>query len=349
MKKAIATLLMLGLTVSMVSGCGSKETTSKPAAAEETTTEDTADAEDSGEEEAAETAVTWAPEKSVSIVCLSASGGGSDINTRAVIDTFKEIGIDTDFVVDYKNDGGGAVGWQYVADAKKDDYLLMCYGFGDVINQVDADMFGVDSYKAVAVVSAEQEVLLSTPQCKYEDFNAAVEAAKAGTVVTIAGSGGVDPITYQKVIAAAGLTEDQMPYVQHNSTGEAIVTMLGNHADFVVAKPSSCISYVESGELVPYVAFQSEHFAAPLDTAPTAEELGLGDIKSPMWRGFAVPKTISDEAYAYYCDIFQQLVDSPEWTAEYVDKYAASPVFLIGQEAQDYMQASEDDYRELKK
>ena len=179
MKKAIATLLMLGLTVSMVSGCGSKETTSEPAAAEETTTEDTADAEDSGEEEAAETAVTWAPEKSVSIVCLSASGGGSDINTRAVIDTFKEIGIDTDFVVDYKNDGGGAVGWQYVADAKKDDYLLMCYGFGDVINQVDADMFGVDSYKAVAVVSAEQEVLLSTPQCKYEDFNAAVEAAKS--------------------------------------------------------------------------------------------------------------------------------------------------------------------------
>ena len=50
MKKAIATLLMLGLTVSMVSGCGSKETTSEPAAAEETTTEDTADAEDSGEE-----------------------------------------------------------------------------------------------------------------------------------------------------------------------------------------------------------------------------------------------------------------------------------------------------------
>ena len=125
--------------------------------------------------------------------------------------------------------------------------------------------------------------------------------------------------------------------------------MLGNHADFVVAKPSSCISYVESGELVPYVAFQSEHFAAPLDTAPTAEELGLGDIESPMWRGFAVPKTISEEAYAYYCDIFQQLVDSQEWTAEYVDKYAASPVFLIGQEAQDYMQASEDDYRELKK
>lgn len=123
MKKAIATLLMLGLTVSMVSGCGSKETTSEPAAAEETTTEDTADAEDSGEEEAAKTAVTWAPEKSVSIVCLSASGGGSDINTRAVIDTFKEIGIDTDFVVDYKNDGGGAVGWQYVADAKK---MIIC-------------------------------------------------------------------------------------------------------------------------------------------------------------------------------------------------------------------------------
>lgn len=349
MKKEIATLLTVGLTLSMITGCGAKEEKAASTTAE-TVAETPEKAAERPAEDAAkprEEAVGWKPDKSVSIVCLSSAGGGSDINTRAVIETFGKIGVDADFVVDYKNDGGGAVGWQYVAEAKGDDNLLMCYGFGDVINQVDANLYGVDSYKAVAVVSAEQEVLLSTPECKYADLKEAVEAAKAGTVVTIAGSGGVDPITYAKLLEVTGLTEAQMPYVQHNSTGEAVVTMLGNHCDYVVAKPSSCISYVESGELVPYVAFQQERFAAPLDTAPTIQELGFDAVESPMWRGFAVPTTVSDEAYAYYCDIFTQLVESEEWMTDYVDKYAASPVFLIGQEAQDYMRASEDDYKAL--
>lgn len=348
MKKVIATLLTLGLTVSMLTGCGGSKTEEQPAnesTTEASTTEvSTAETEEPAEEE---TAPTWKPDKSVSIVCLSSAGGGSDINTRAVVDVFGKIGVDTDFVVEYKNDGGGAVGWQYVAEAKGDDNLLMCYGFGDVINQVDAGLYGVDSYKAIAVVSAEQEVLLATPECKYADFNEAVEAAKAGTVVTVAGSGGVDPITYKKILDVTGLTESQMPYVQHNSTGEAIVTILGNHADFVVAKPSSCISYVESGELIPYVAFQQDRFAAPLDVAPTIQELGYEAVETPMWRGFAAPPTISDEAYAYYCDIFKRLTESDDWMTEYVDKYAASPVFLIGEEAQEYMKASEDEYKAL--
>ena len=289
--------------------------------------------------------VSWTPSKSVSIVCLSASGGGSDINTRAVIDVMNKIGVDASFVVDYQNDGGGAVGWVNVAETTNDDHLLMCYGFGDVINQVGSNTgYGVDDYKAIAVVSAEQVLLLTTPDCKYASFEEAVEAAKSGTTVTIAGSGGVDPLAYSQMLEACGVTEDQMPYVQHNSTGEAVVTMLGNHCDYVICKPSSCISYVESGDLVPVVAFYSQRLDAPLDTAPTMEELGYTNVEAPMWRGFVAPTSISDEAYAYYCDIFTQLIESEEWMTEYVEKYAASPVFLIGEEAQTYMKESEDEY-----
>lgn len=287
----------------------------------------------------------WTPEKTVSIVCLSAAGGGSDINTRAVIDVFQKIGVDASFVVDYQNDGGGAVGWSTVAETKNDDYLLMCYGFGDVINQVTSDTgYSADDYKAIAVVSAEQVLLLSTPDCKYATFEEAVEAAKNGTSVSIAGSGGVDPLAYSKMLESCGLTEEQMPYVQHNSTGEAVVTMLGNHCDFVICKPSSCISYVESGDLVPYVALYTQRLEAPLDTAPTLSELGYTDVEAPMWRGFVAPTTISDEAYAYYCDIFTQLVESDAWAEDYVEKYAASPTYLIGEEAQAYMEQTEADY-----
>ena len=326
MKRLTALVFTLIMTLSLTA-CGSNTATNNSGNA--------ADGDSAG----------WTPEKTVSIVCLSASGGGSDINTRAVIDVFQKIGVDASFVVDYQNDGGGAVGWAAVAETKGDDHLLMCYGFGDVINQVTSGTgYGVDDYKAIAVVSAEQVLLLSTPDCKYASFEEAVEATKNGTPVSIAGSGGVDPLAYSKMLESCGLTEDQMPYVQHNSTGEAVVTMLGNHCDFVICKPSSCISYVESGDLVPYVAFYSERLDAPLDTAPTLGELGYTDIEAPMWRGFVAPTTISDEAYAYYCDIFTQLVESDTWAEEYVEKYAASPVYLIGEEAQEYMAQSEADY-----
>ena len=63
----------------------------------------------SGEAQTAE-AQAWKPDGTVSIVCLSSAGGGSDVNTRAVIDDFAKIGVDTSFVVEYLNDGGGAVG-----------------------------------------------------------------------------------------------------------------------------------------------------------------------------------------------------------------------------------------------
>ena len=301
----------------------------------------------SGEAQTAE-AQAWKPDGTVSIVCLSSAGGGSDINTRAVIDDFAKIGVDTSFVVEYLNDGGGAVGWTKVAEMKDDNNTLMCYGFGDVINQVKSGSpYGVDSYKVIAMVAAEQILLLQTPDCKYESFSAAVEAAKAGTVVSIGGSGGVDLIGYQKILDVTGLTDAQMPYIQHNSTGEAIVTELGNHSDYVVAKPSACISYVESGDLIPAVALCMEHLPAPLDTAPTMEELGFENIEAPMWRGFAAPPTISDEAFEYYCGIFKQLVDSAEWTEDYVEKYSASPLFMIGQEAQDYMKKTEEEYKAL--
>lgn len=329
MHKLIALALSCTMGLTLLTGCGKKE--GKPSS----------QSSNPGSSSVAEE--TFTPEKTISLVCVSSAGGGSDINCRAVIDTFGKIGVDANFIVDYKNDGGGAVGWQYTAKAD-DEYTVMCYGFGDTINMVKNTDFRMKDYRGVAVVSAEQLALLSTPDCKYADFKEAVEAAKNGTVVTIAGAGGVDLIIYNKLLEVTGLTEAQMTYVQHNSTGEAVVTMLGNHSDFVICKPSSSISYVESGELVPYVAFQQERFAAPLDTAPTISELGFEHIEAPMWRGFVVSANMPEAAYQYYCDIFQKLVDSPEWTADYVDKYAASPLFMIGDEANDYLVKAEAEF-----
>ena len=344
-KRAIAALVLA--SAMMLTACGGAATPAPAASSEAAPAASSEAAEPAAEAEApAEEAPAWKPDGTVTIVCLSSAGGGSDNNTRAVIEEFSKIGVDTNFVVDYQNDGGGAVGWTNVAETKGDDQLLMCYGFGDVINQVDSSSpYGAANYKALAIVCSEGELMLQTPDCPYADFKEAVEAAKGGKVVTIAGSGGVDPLAYKQLLDVTGLTEDQMVYVRHNSTSEAIVTELGKHADYVVAKPSSCQSYVESGDLVPTLVFAQEHFPAPLDTAVTLEELGFENVDVAMWRGFAAPTTISDEAYAYYCDIFQQLVDSPEWTADYIEKYNSSPLFLIGEDAQAHMEKTEEQYK----
>lgn len=286
----------------------------------------------------------WKPKGEVEFVVCSSAGGGSDIYTRKMIEIINKNGIsDTNFVVDYKTDGGGETGRQYVADARKGDQILVAMEFGGFANMLKNTAYRMDNYRCIAVVAEECQILLATPNCKYATIQDAIEAAKAGTVVSISGSGEADSMMYDLLRDQFGLTADQLTYIRCSSTSEAITNCLGDHCDYVFARASACISYAESGDLVPVIALQDNRFTGVLD-CPTIQELGYDLVKVPLWRGVCAPKKCSDEAYAFYCDIFGQMANSAEWQAEYCDVYQALKIIAIGDEATDYMVKSQEDY-----
>ena len=141
------------------------------------------------------------------------------------------------------------------------------------------------------------------------------------------------------------LDETQLTYIRCSSTGEAITNCMGGHCDYVFARASACISYAESGDLKPVVALQEQRFTGILD-CPTIGELGYDNVKVPLWRGVCAPKSCSDEAYAYYCDVFGKMALSEAWKTEYCDVYQAVPYALVGDAATEYMVNAQNEYLE---
>ncbi|MBO5493913.1 MAG: hypothetical protein J5974_11350, partial [Pyramidobacter sp.] len=139
---------------------------------------------------AAEAADGWKPDGEVKFVVCSSAGGGSDIYTRKMIDIINGEGIaDTKFVVDYMTDGGGESGRQYVSKARRGDRMLVAMEYGGFANMLLNTTFRIEDFRCVAVVAEECQILLATPKVKYASLKDAIEAAKNGTIVTIAGSG----------------------------------------------------------------------------------------------------------------------------------------------------------------
>ena len=164
-------------------------------------------------------------------------------------------------------------------------------------------------------------------------------------MVSIAGSGEADSMMYELLREQFGLDETQLTYIRCSSTSEAITNCMGGHCDYVFARASACISYAESGDLKPVVALQEQRFTGILD-CPTIGELGYDNVKVPLWRGVCAPKSCSDEAYAYYCDVFGKMALSEAWKTEYCDVYQAVPYALVGDAATEYMVNAQNEYLE---
>ena len=357
MKKTLSILLAAAFSACLLSACGNSqpaETTaaeapasagSEAAGSAGTKAADSGTAASDAGTKAAETeASKWVPQGEVKFIVTSKAGGGSDIYTRKMIEIINGNGIaDTNYVVDYMTDGGGESGRQYVADAKKGDQLLTAMEYGGFANMLLNTSYRIENFRCIAVVAEECQILLSTPDCKYSDLNAAIEAAKGGTIVSIAGSGQADQQMYELMMKEFGLDETQLTYIRCSSTSDAIVECMGNHADYVFARASACQSYAESGDLVPVVALQENRFKGALD-CPTIEELGFNLIKVPLWRGVCGPASMSDEAYEFYCECFRQMAESEEWLKGYCEVYGATSYKLIGADAEAYMKESQENY-----
>jgi len=130
------------------------------------------------------------------------------------------------------------------------------------------------NFKIIAIMAVDKQLLFKGADTKFAAFTDAITAAKAGTQVIIGGSKGDDVATYEALIAALGLTKDQMNYITYNSTSEAITAQLGGHVDFVMAKPAAASEYVTSGDLKPVLALSKERFGGNLADAPKLSEIG---------------------------------------------------------------------------
>lgn len=338
MRKLTALFLAVVLTALPAAGCGSSAQNEKPA--------------DSGQSPAAgadtEAATGWEPTGNITWYVTSSPGGGSDIFTRKITDIMTTGGlVSKTFLVTNKTDGGGEVGRLEVANTAKSaaNTTLLTFNSGDLMPMVENTGNRVENFTPIAIMAVDKQLIFKGEKAVYDTFEEAVEAAKAGTTVVIGGSKGDDIATYEKLIAEIGLTEEQMPYITYDSTGEAITAILGGHVDLVIAKPASSSEYVKAGRLMPVLALSTERFSGDFADAPTLSEAGdYNDVEVPVWRGVVGPKAMSEEAAAFWSAVLKQVSESEAWKTEYLETNMLISNYMDAAAAAAYMQQYQEEY-----
>jgi putative tricarboxylic transport membrane protein len=280
----------------------------------------------------------WAPTKNVEWIVTSSAGGGSSIFTQNIVEIIKAEGlVDQNIIINYKTDGGGAVGRRQVAGMKDEAYTLLTFNSGDLQPFSTIEGGDLDQVTPLAVMALDGQIILAKAGSEYQNADDVISALKGGKRLIMGGSKADDEAIFTAVKEQTG---GDIEYLRSDSTSEALTQLLGGHIDVAVAKPAASFDLVASGELVPIVAATAVRFGAPFD-APTLLELGY-DIEFTIWRGIVGPGDMPADAVAFWTDVFKKVTETDAWMDDYISKFLLNANHMGGDDAKEFMQKTED-------
>lgn len=290
----------------------------------------------------------WEPKKPVEFVVMAGKGGGADKAVRqlqAIIAKNKMSNVP--FTPVNKPGGSGAEALVYLKSKKGDDHTIMFTLNSFYTTPLRNEKLGVDITTFTPIGRMAEDTFLLWVHSDRKDINSVddfVKAAKAkGKDWIMAGTGknSEDNLLTDFLNSAYGL---QMKYVPYKGGGKVAKQLAGKNADSTVNNPSEQLGFFEAGTTKPLAAFTDERLALFKD-APTFKELGK-DFVYYMQRTVVGAPGMSDEAKAYYMDLFKKVFDSAEWQ-EYRTKKSLQGEFLSGQSLMDYWVKERDVHRAM--
>ena len=156
MKKVSALFVASAMTLALLSGCSGGSSSGSGAAS----------GSGSGSE-----AGSFTPEGTVTWVCTSSAGGGSDIFSRQITEILGPSGlglVDATMIVDNRTDGAGEIGRNYVATMREGDadVTLLTFNSGDLMPMCDNTDNRVENFTPLAVMAVDKQLMFkgdSTP------------------------------------------------------------------------------------------------------------------------------------------------------------------------------------------
>lgn len=336
-KKLLGALLTGAMVVSMFTGCGSNTASDNTSSANETKAETSAEASE-------ETKDTFKPTNNITFNVSSKAGGNSDLITRTMTDICTKEGLaDQPFVIVNNTDGGGNIVRINTHDTNDPDHTLLCFSSGDMQSMLDSDIgLTVDDFAPIAIMAADKQLIFGQADGKYTSFEDIKAAIDNGEKINVGGTKSNEKSTFDMFVKEIG-AEDSFNYMFYDSSAESITALMGGHIDLCMGSPAAAVTYVESGDIAPVIAFSDMRFSAPLDGAPTMEELGYNVVQSPMWRGVIASDKMSEEAQEYWNSVFEKVTETDAWN-DYLNTYLLSPYYQDLESTREIMKQSQEDY-----
>jgi len=261
------------------------------------------------------------PNKVVRIVVPYTAGGGTDLVTRIVADSFTQK-WGTQVIVDNRPGGGGSIGAEFVARSPADGYTLLVMPLDLVINTALIPNLSYDPIRDYAPISslvASNLIIAAHPSLAVKSIPELVRKAKSqpGRIAFAScGNGTPQQLIGEMFKLAAGIDLTHVPY---KGCGPAQVAAIAGQVPLVITAAGNLVPFFNSGKMVP-LAVTGPVRHPQLPQVPTMVESGFAGFTMTNWMALLAPaKTPAEVIGKIHADLAASFAD-PGFTKKIVDR-----------------------------
>lgn len=254
------------------------------------------------------------PARPITISCLAASGGGTDLISRLVAKHMgNELGVKINVV--NRTGGGGAAAINHVAQAPRDGYNWGGFSESLLTKSVLGTTTATAKDWTYFIVAGAPGVLSVAEDSPFHSLEQLVAALKTNPESLKAGASIVGCVWHTKLLAlerAAGIRFQFLPFAGSNPSQLAV---LSGEIDVVLTSISEQADLIRSGRLRPLAMIEMKPYEYPQGTViPAAGDLypKIAEVPVEQFLGIALPADTPGHILAKVTAAFEKFIQSPE-------------------------------------
>src|SRR2546429_4532923 len=234
------------------------------------------------------------PTHAITMINPFPPGGAVDVVMRPLAAVMEPM-VQKPVVIETKSGAAGAVGAQFVANAKPDGYTLLLHltsisGFAEVDKLfARTPKFTRADFVPIARLVADPCVLIVNDQQPYKSLKDLIDdAKKRPNEIIFSSSGLYGALHIPTALFTAAAGDLKLRHLPTQGGGPALTAFLGNNSHILVSSISASLSQIKAGKARPLALFGRQRSAA-LPDVPTMKEAGY-DVEYYLWVGLFAPK-----------------------------------------------------------
>ncbi|HZZ91811.1 MAG TPA: tripartite tricarboxylate transporter substrate binding protein [Usitatibacter sp.] len=245
------------------------------------------------------------PDHPVVIVVPFPPGGGTDALTRIMQPDLTKLWGQA-IVVENKPGAAGAIGGEFVAQAKPDGYTLLMSSTAGITEG------NVAKLAPITLVSASPYVVVVNPdKVPAKSIAELVAYAKKNPGKLSFGSSGIGAASHLSAELFKSMAGVDMLHVPYKGTGQAVTDLLGGQIDVMFAPAETVMAHVKAGKLRALAVTSARRFAV-LPDLPTVAEAGVPGYSAVGWFGLFAPVATPKALVAKISADANQVLSRPE-------------------------------------
>ena len=292
-------------------------------------------------------AIAWQPNKPIDFIIMAGKGGGADKMARLMQGIVeKESLAERPLVPVNKSGGSGAEALMAAKSASDPDHTIMVTlnsFYTTPLRQPGLDV-DVLTFAPVARMAEDTFLLWVHTDTGITTFEQWLDVAREqGSKWVMGGTGS----NFENNIITDFLNTNyglSMKYIPYKGGGAVAKDVAGKQINSSVNNPSEAIGFWQSGDMVPLVAFTNERLPM-FPEVPTLREKG-GEFSYFMQRSVVGAPGMSEEARAYYTELFTKVYNSEDWQA-YKSKKSLMGDLMSGDQLSDYWRDQRDNHEQI--